>query len=93
MVEGDDMGNYIDTIAEGRLLQPVPLIDAEDAKVTQSLLDAEDLVNAYLSAHGVTVPVTGVAITDLLKIATAIMIAADLYCGHGQSDLVCNAAR
>jgi hypothetical protein len=82
------MGNYINTIATARSLQPVPLTEAVDAKVTQSLTDAEVLVDSYLEEKGVqTVPVTGDAITEQLKIATALMIAADLYCGHGQSDL------
>ena len=78
---------YLASLIEARALQPVPLTEATDAKLTQSIDDAEDLTDAYLDEHGVTTPITSTAINNMLKIAVAVMTAADLYCGHGQSSL------
>jgi hypothetical protein len=73
---------YLADAAAARVLQPQPLTDATDTKVGSAIEDAEDLVDAYLGSKGVTVPITGDDITDLLKKATATMVAAVLYKGH-----------
>lgn len=77
---------YLNSAEEAKALQPVPLTEAEATKLANSIKNAEDLVDAYLKDNNVSLPIDDDNITELLKIAVALMTAADLYCGHGQKD-------
>lgn len=76
---------YLANNDAAKLLQPQPLTEATDAKLTQALKDAEDAVDLYLKDKGATVPITGDSITVDLKKACAIYIGAILYYGHNRN--------
>jgi len=76
---------YLADNDEAKTLQPQPLTESTDAKLTQAVKDAEDAVDLYLKDKGATTPITGDSITADLKKACAIYVGAMLYYGHNRN--------
>lgn len=84
-----DALRYLTNTAEATTYQPEPCGNVTSAKLTQACDDAEDAVDAYLAQHGCTTPLTLASFDDtqqdLLKRATAKMVAAILFSQHNMT--------